>query len=234
MQNVQELEIIYNDEHIVVANKPGGLLAVPGRGPDKQDCLTRRLRARFPKMIVQPAVHRLDMCTSGLMVCAIDKASHRNLCSQFMQRRVKKRYLAVLEGTTTETKGEINLALRLDPDNRPLQVHDPIQGKEGITRWRKLAEKAGRTLVEFTPITGRTHQLRLHSAHAQGLGMPIVGDSLYGRGKDGEPMLLHAFSICFDHPSTGKLCRFTVQPPHHWNTILGACPLLFQPDTSAF
>ncbi|MCI5138389.1 MAG: RluA family pseudouridine synthase, partial [Candidatus Electrothrix sp. AR1] len=190
----KELEIIFADQQLVVVNKPGGLLAVPGRGPDKQDSVVSRLKAQFPDAIDQPAVHRLDMATSGLMLLALTTEAHRHLSCQFSQRQVDKIYIALLDGAVTEESGEIELRFRLDPENRPYQVYDPVQGKNGITRWRRLAlsgtlfgsEARPNTRIEFTPLTGRTHQLRLHAAHPSGLGCPIIGDSLYGSGKMGD------------------------------------------------
>ena len=207
------LDIVYQDDAIVVVNKPGGLLSVPGRGPDKQDCVVSRLRALFPDCIGQPAVHRLDMATSGLMVLVLTAEAHRRLSFAFESRDVTKCYVAVLDGQPRASAGEIQLPFRLDPDNRPYQVYDPVNGKMGITRWRKIDCSGGRSRVEFLPQTGRTHQLRLHSYHPRGLGCPIVGDSLYGSGKEGDPMLLHASGLQFPHPVTGEvICFFSPVP----------------------
>lgn len=200
----QRLDILYADEHLVVVEKPGGLLAVPGRGPDKQDCVTNRIKKIFPGCIAQPAVHRLDMATSGLMVLALTTAAHRHLSRQFADRLVKKRYEALLEGRVSEEKGEISLAFRLDPANRPWQIYDPVHGKMGITRWQRLEISAATTRVSLTPLTGRTHQLRLHAAHELGLGCPVIGDSLYGSGREGDPMLLHATFLSFVHPDSSS------------------------------
>ena len=208
-----ELTVIHRDPAFLVVEKPGGLLAVPGRGPDKQDCVVARLIRMYPQIIAQPAVHRLDMYTSGLMVVAVSREAHVNLSHQFEQRRVAKRYIALLEGIVGEEAGEIHLPFRLDPDNRPYQIHDPLHGKMGITRWRRLAAADGRTRIEFIPLTGRTHQLRLHAAHRLGLGMPIVGDRLYGHGREGEPMLLHASHLAFAPPGTGEQVSFDSPVP---------------------
>lgn len=193
--------------------KPSGLLSVPGRGPDKQDCVVNRIKALYPELIDQPAVHRLDMYTSGLMILARSAAAHKNLSRQFELRQVSKKYLALLDGVIHQTEGEIRLAFRLDPDNRPYQVFDPIQGKLGITRWKRLAIEGGRTRVAFQPLTGRTHQLRLHAAHPQGLGIPIVGDRLYGQGEEGDPMLLHASQLQFRHPRDGREMNIVSEVP---------------------
>ncbi|WP_457577351.1 RluA family pseudouridine synthase [Desulfomarina sp.] len=209
-----EKNILYNDDDIVVVNKPGGLLSVPGRGADRQDCIVTRLQQIFPDMIDQPAVHRLDMHTSGLMVFAMTKTAHRNLSIQFENRSVTKYYQAILEGILSGKEGKITLSFRLDPDNRPKQIHDPLHGKTGVTFWRNLGiEPMERTRVEFIPLTGRTHQLRLHAAHPKGLGIPIVGDYLYGSGNDGDRMLLHATFLEFIHPFKKKTVNFTSSPP---------------------
>ena len=205
--------IVHADAHLVVVNKPGGLLAVPGRGPAKQDCVVRQIKEMFPACIEQPAVHRLDQATSGLMVLAFTAGAHRKLNRQFSERLVKKKYVALLEGVVAAEGGEITLAFRLDPENRPWQVYDPVLGKTGITRWRRLEVCDRRTRVEFVPLTGRTHQLRLHAAHPLGLGCPIVGDSLYGSGQQGDPMLLHATELSFVHPATGERLVFCSPVP---------------------
>jgi tRNA pseudouridine32 synthase/23S rRNA pseudouridine746 synthase len=207
------LTIRYQDEVIAVVDKPGGLLAVPGRGAEKQDSVAFRLRHLLPWCIEQPAVHRLDMDTSGLMVLGLTTEAHRALSCQFAERRVGKQYLAMVEGVVGGETGEISLRFRLDPANRPYQVYDPVQGKLGVSRWRKLAVRSGRTLVAFTPLTGRTHQLRLHASHPLGLSCPIVGDRLYGAGQPGDRLLLHATWLRFEHPLSGAHCTFVSPPP---------------------
>jgi tRNA pseudouridine32 synthase/23S rRNA pseudouridine746 synthase len=153
------------------------------------------------------------MATSGLMVLALTAGAHRELSIAFESRSITKRYVAVLEGRVRADAGELKLPFRLDPDNRPCQVYDPVNGKTGITRWRKIDCSDGRTRVVFMPRTGRTHQLRLHASHPRGLGCPIVGDSLYGSGRQGDPMLLHASGLQFSHPVTGQvLCFFSSAP----------------------
>ena len=207
-----DVKIIHSDGAIVVADKPGGLLSVPGRGAEKQDCMVTRLRAIFPAMIEQPAVHRLDMYTSGLMVFAVTKEAHRHLNRQFENREVTKQYIAVVERVISREQGEISLPFRLDPENRPYQVYDPERGKLGISKWQNLGSAGEQTRILFTPLTGRTHQLRLHAAHHLGLNAPIVGDSLYGQGNDGDEMLLHATYLEFKHPVTGVAVSFTSDP----------------------
>lgn len=209
---MSRLDIVHQDAAIVVVNKPGGLLAVPGRGPDKQDCIVNRVKAVTPGCLEQPSVHRLDMDTSGLMVLALKTTSQRHLAKQFENRQVKKIYLALLQGIVDPDEGEIELAFRLDPENRPHQVYDPVQGKVGLTRWRKLGVEDGCTRVEFVPVTGRTHQLRLHAASEHGLGCPIVGDRLYGTGSEPGQLLLHASYLSFVHPESGLPVEFRSKP----------------------
>jgi len=208
-----DLNIIHEDPLFVVVNKPGGLLSVPGLGPENQDCVVSRLKRLYPDCIEQPSVHRLDQDTSGLIVMALTKAAHRNLSVQFMNRLVGKRYMALIDGVVEVDAGVIELSFRLDPDNRPYQVHDPINGKPGVTRWRKIAVEDGRTRVEFMPLTGRTHQLRLHSAHPEGLGFPIVGDRLYGTGTGPGQLKLHASVLRFRHPKTRESLDFSLPAP---------------------
>ena len=207
------LRVVHLDGWCAVIDKPGGLLSVPGRGPDKQDSVVSRLRSLLPWCLAQPAVHRLDMATSGLMVLALTAPVHRHLSAQFARRQVAKEYVALLDGRVDGEGGEIRLAFRLDPDDRPRQVYDPEGGKEGVTRWQRIGERHGRTLVRFEPRTGRTHQLRLHAAHPLGLGCPIVGDSLYGHGCPGDRLLLHSAALQFMHPATGELLTFASPPP---------------------
>lgn len=213
MAPAANLDILYRDSHLVVVNKPGGLLSVPGRGPDKQDCVVNRLKALTPSCLAQPAVHRLDMATSGLMVLALTAASHVALSRQFAERQVDKKYIALLDGVPKEQSGEIQLAFRLDPNNRPHQVYDPVQGKIGISRWRLLSSENKISRVEFIPFTGRTHQLRVHAAHALGLSCPIIGDPLYGKGREGDQLMLHATQLAFFHPSSEQRVLFTSAPP---------------------
>ena len=194
------MQLLYYDAAMIVVDKPGGLLSVPGRGPDKQDCVVNRIRNMFPGCPSHPAVHRLDMYTSGIMVLARTREAQRNLAIQFEKKIPQKRYTAVLDGIVRARQGSITLQFRVDINNRPYQIFDPLNGKEGTTQWRTIAFENGRTRVEFRPLSGRTHQLRLHAAHEFGLGTPIVGDSLYGNGREGEQMMLHATSLTLNHP----------------------------------
>ena len=208
------LEILYRDSQIVVINKPSGLLSVPGRTEDKQDCVVSRLKKLFPHCIEQPSVHRLDMETSGLMVYALTKEAHRNLSMQFEAGTIHKKYLALIDGVFNhnEYQGELRLKFRLDVDNRPHQIYDEVNGKLGITEWKKEGtelyaapdgSKRRVTKILFTPHTGRTHQLRLAASDPHGFGIPIVGDSLYGHCQPGERLMLHACELEFRHPVSG-------------------------------
>lgn len=227
------LKIIYRDKSIVVIEKPSMLLSVPGRGEDKQDCAVNRLKTLIPECIEQPSVHRLDMETSGILIMALNEQAHKNLNEQFSKGLVHKKYIALLDGVLEksegkaapkrgETSGRIVLKFRLDVDNRPHQIYDEINGKTGITEWEKLGiqlwqnpltgKKKKVTRIEFTPCTGRTHQLRLASSHEYGLGLPIVGDTLYGKCEEGERLMLHAWKIEFKHPVSGKKMCFECPP----------------------
>ncbi|MDC7223569.1 MAG: RluA family pseudouridine synthase [Spirochaetales bacterium] len=205
--------IHYVDSRLILACKPSGLLSVPGRGPDKQDCLIRRLQEDYPEALV---VHRLDQGTSGLMVFARDRECQRLLGRQFEEKRVSKEYEALLLGELPSREGRAEFSQRLDPDNRPYQIIDPVQGKSGVTEWLVLEteEREGQIVsrVRYFPRTGRTHQLRLHSRE---LGAPIGGDALYGRGvcEEFPRLMLHAASITFDHPASGEPVTFTLPVP---------------------
>lgn len=207
------MDILYLDRDLVVIDKPAGLLSVPGRGEDKQDCAVNRIKTLYPGCIDNPAVHRLDMDTSGLLVLALTKEAHRELSMQFEARTVEKKYVAVLDGILKSDGGRMELPFRLDPDNRPYQVYDREHGRIGITLWKRLRVYDGRTRVEFVPLTGRTHQLRIHSASPKGLGTPIVGDRLYGTRKEGERLLLHAGYLSFVHPYTKEKISFEAETP---------------------
>lgn len=210
------LEIIYQDSELVVVNKPSGLLSVPGRGEDKIDSVTHRVQQLFPDCIATPAVHRLDMDTSGLMVVALTAHAQRNLSIQFQDRRTKKYYEALLEGrldeNTDEKSGRIELPFRLDVDNRPIQIYDEEYGKMGITNWCQLGIEGEYTRISFEPVTGRTHQLRLHAYHEKGLGIPIVDDPFYGNGTRAGAMKLHACELSFYHPQTEEWLTFSAAP----------------------
>jgi tRNA pseudouridine32 synthase/23S rRNA pseudouridine746 synthase len=206
------LTILHEDPTFVVVNKVSGMLSIPGRGPEKIDSVSHRVRQMFPDCIQQPSVHRLDQDTSGLMVVALTKEAHRELSRQFQDRETSKRYLALLEGKIEAERGTIELPFRLDVDNRPRQIYDEVHGKMGLTHWERLAYEGPYTRLAFVPITGRTHQLRLHSAHEKGLGTPIVGDNLYGNGIESGQLKLHACALSFTHPETGVRMSFESEP----------------------
>jgi tRNA pseudouridine32 synthase/23S rRNA pseudouridine746 synthase len=202
-----EPRVIFEDDWLVVVDKPVGLLSVPGRSAALADSVLARLRQRYPGATGPLLVHRLDLDTSGLLLAAKDEATHRALAAMFARRELTKRYVAWLDGELALARGdagEIELPLRVDLDDRPRQIVDDAHGKPALTRWRVLARRDGRTLVELSPHTGRTHQLRVHCAHARGLGLAIAGDALYGRGELAAPrLLLHAEALAFAHPRTG-------------------------------
>lgn len=200
-----EPRAVHEDEHLLVVDKPSGLLTVPGRGAALQDCVVSRLRARLPEATGPLAVHRLDLDTSGLLLVAKSLDVAKALQGCFARREIEKRYVAWLDGDVAGTHGHITLPLRVDLDDRPRNIHDPVHGKPAHTEWRVLARAGGRTRVAFTPHTGRSHQLRVHAAHPAGLDAPIVGDRLYGRTPpdDDERLQLHAERLAFVHPVTG-------------------------------
>ncbi len=212
-EHIGSIEIVAEFETFVVIRKPAGMLSVPGRGPDKADCAASRFRELFPDAIDQPAIHRLDMETSGLLVMARTVESHRAISRQFEQRIVDKEYVAIVDGVVEESHGRIELPFRLDVENRPYQIYDEQYGKIGITDWKKLSVENGQSRIHFFPVTGRTHQLRLHSAHPKGLGFPIVGDCLYGTGTDYVSMKLHAAFLAFNDPITGERLEFNSEIP---------------------
>ncbi|MCK6548514.1 RluA family pseudouridine synthase, partial [Myxococcota bacterium] len=204
-----ELPVVFEDRWLVVVDKPSGLLSVPGRGVHLADSVATRLRARDPAITGLVAAHRLDLDTSGLLVCAKDERTWSALQKQFAARDVDKRYVAWLDGDVRGDHGVVELALRVDVDDRPRQIHDPIHGKPACTEWRVIERRDGRTKVALVPKTGRTHQLRVHAAHPLGLDAPITGDRLYGRAA--ERLMLHAEAIAFTHPHTGA--RITLERP---------------------
>lgn len=185
----------------VVIDKPAGLLSVPGKGADKQDCAASRVRAAFSHAAGPLVVHRLDMDTSGLLLLGLDADAQRDLSRQFEQREVEKSYIALVEGVPPGEAGEIDAPMRLDVERRPYQIVDWAQGKPARTRWAVTAIEADRTRLKLWPLTGRTHQLRVHCAH---IGHPIVGDVLYGSGVEGGGegrLMLHAAELVFRDPT---------------------------------
>ena len=195
-----ELEILWEDDHLAVVRKPAGLLSVPGK--EKLNSVYEWAHKHYPEADGPLLVHRLDMATSGLLLIAKNKRIHQQLQAQFERREVKKRYVALLERPTLPAKGTIQLPLCLNPNDRPRQIVHPTLGKEAVTRYEVVGQQDGHTRVHFYPETGRTHQLRVHAAHPEGLNNPIVGDTLYGRPD--KRLYLHAERLEFTHPVTGK------------------------------
>ncbi len=204
------LEYLYDDDQLVVVNKPAGLLSVPGRGEDKQDCLWRRVQQTFPTARI---VHRLDQATSGILVLALNAESHRHLSMQFQQRTTDKRYKAIVSGLLEQDEGRVELPLRCDWERRPLQMVDHEQGKPATTDWYCTLRDEENNCSHMTliPITGRSHQLRVHM---QALGHPILGDRFYAPSSEAEQysrLHLHAEMLAFDQPVNGA--RLTFESP---------------------
>ncbi len=202
----EELEIVFEDEWLVVVNKPSGMLSVPGK-EEEADSVYHRVKARYPEATGPMIVHRLDMATSGLLLVAKTKEVHQHLQEQFMNRSIKKRYVALLDrseqnGLPEET-GTINLPLCLNPLDRPRQMVSEEYGKPAVTEYRILNYSDKYIRIAFYPLTGRTHQLRVHAAHHQGLNCPILGDELYGKKAD--RLYLHAEYLEFRHPVYGDI-----------------------------
>ena len=202
------IDEVYDDQWLTVLNKPSGMLTVPGKA--LEDSLLIRYRAFHPEAVGPIVVHRLDQETSGLVVFAKDKETHKALQQQFESHSITKRYIALLSGILPLGRGRIDLPIRPDVDDRPRQRVDYEHGKPAVTRYRVLGHRDGMTRVEFEPLTGRTHQLRVHASHPMGLNCPIVGDRLYGTASI--RLMLHAQSIAFIHPATGKLMEFECMP----------------------
>ena len=215
----EELEIVFEDEWLLIVNKPAGMLSVPGKAEDR-DSVYHRLKKKYPEATGPMIVHRLDMATSGLLLVAKTKKVHQDLQAQFANRSIKKRYVAVLDGIVlSERTGRIELPLCLNPLDRLRQIVSKEYGKEAITEYKiiseseKIIDESERSINEprkytrivFYPLTGRTHQLRVHAAHPEGLGCPILGDELYGKKAD--RLYLHAEYIEFRHPIYGDIFR---------------------------
>lgn len=204
------ISLRYADSALLVLDKPPGLLSVPGRGADKQDCLSVRVQRLYADAQI---VHRLDMATSGLMLLARGASAQRLLSAAFAERRISKRYVAVVDGylpTPPDDWANINFPIRVDWPHRPLRVVDPVHGKACLTRWRVLAHDSrhAKTRLELEPITGRSHQLRVH---LKALGHPILGDTLYGCARTqalAGRLLLHASTLELVHPLSGQHMRF--------------------------
>jgi tRNA pseudouridine32 synthase/23S rRNA pseudouridine746 synthase len=211
------LTVVHATDRYVVIDKPAGLLSVRGKGPDKSDCVAERVRTAFPRARGPVVVHRLDMDTSGLLVLALDEDAQRELSEQFERRRVRKAYIALVDGLLAVQRGEINVPMRPDIDRRPVQIADWTFGRPAVTRFDVLALETDRTRLRLEPVTGRTHQLRVHCAHPLGLGTPILGDVLYGPPQidpaSAGRLMLHAAELAFREPGTGVEVRFVSTPP---------------------
>ncbi|WP_246095612.1 RluA family pseudouridine synthase [Saccharicrinis carchari] len=203
-----DLKIIFEDEYIAVINKPAGFLSVPGKATE--DSVYLRMQKKFPHATGPLLVHRLDMSTSGLILMAKDKDIHKNLQQQFLERTVQKRYVALLDGIIARDEGFIDLPLRVDLQDRPRQLVCYQHGKAAKTKFKVIGHIEGKTKIHFFPITGRTHQLRVHAAHPQGLGTPIVGDDLYGNKNT--RLFLHAEYLAFRHPVSDKAIKVMANP----------------------
>ena len=204
------LRLVHLDETLIVADKPSGLLSVPGKGEDRADCLISRLRAEYPDVLL---VHRLDLDTSGVIIFARTRAAQADLGRQFEERRVKKVYLARVSGEMRDDSGTVDLPLIVDWPNRPRQHVNHETGKPAQTDWRVVRRGDGETRVRLMPRTGRSHQLRVHMA---ALGHPILGDPLYAQGpaRDDHPrLMLHAESLRLRHPQTGVTMGFSAPCP---------------------
>lgn len=205
------LEVLFADAALAVIVKPPELLSCPGTSTPDWDSVSRRVPALFPPAEGPILAHRLDAATSGLMVVALTSDAHRLLSQQFAQRTVHKAYEALLDGVVDGDAGLIDLPMRGEWRLRPRQVIDPVHGKTAQTRWSVLARDGARTRVRLEPITGRTHQLRLHAADARGLATPIVGDRIYGTAAD--RLYLHACALSFTHPIDSRRLRFESRAP---------------------
>ena len=203
------LSVLHEDAHVVLVDKPSGLLSVPGRGPHLADCMLSRLQAAFPDALL---VHRLDRDTSGVMIFALTRHAQRHLGLQFERRHVRKTYVARVWGEIIERTGEIDLPLCVDWPNRPLQIVDHENGRPAQTEWRVVRKGDGETRMRLMPKTGRSHQLRVHM---QAIGHPILGDPFYAKGSAREypRLMLHSESLRFRHPDGGKGTTISSRAP---------------------
>ena len=204
----ETLNVVYDDQWLTVLNKPSGMLTVPGKL--LEDSLLTRYQAAHPEAVGPIVVHRLDQETSGLVMFAKDKKTHKALQQQFENHTIIKRYIALLDGIVTQDEGTIDLPIRPDVDDRPRQRVDLELGKSAVTHYQVLERGDGMTRIALEPLTGRTHQLRVHCSHALGLNCPIVGDRLYGRAA--ARLMLHAQCITFNHPAMGNTMTITCDP----------------------
>nr|WP_228037834.1 RluA family pseudouridine synthase [Nodosilinea sp. LEGE 06152] len=208
-----EIPVLYQDQWLIAVDKPAGLLSVPGRYSDRQDSVLTRLRSALPEGAFLQPVHRLDQDTSGVLLLALDAETHRQLCQQFEQRQVQKAYQAIVVGTVAKSSGIIDLPLWGDPTQRPRQQVNWQQGKPSQTKFEVLHREGALARIAFYPLTGRTHQLRVHAAHPQGLNAPIWGDRLYSHSKPGQRLHLHAERLQFIHPHKQDAISFNSPLP---------------------
>jgi len=204
----EDIEIIFTDDDLIVVNKPAGLLSVPGR--IMKDCVLNRLKITYPDVVV---VHRLDLDTSGLLVLSQSRKATSDLNRQFRERTISKQYIAVVDGTVKQNEGDIRLPIAPDPVNRPRQLIDNVNGKSAHTRYEVIEKFGNRTRLLLTPITGRSHQLRIHLAE---IGHPILGCDLYADDQVSAAatrLLLHASGLMFRHPSSKEQLNFSSDPP---------------------
>lgn len=204
------LDIVYRDEDIIVLNKPSGLLTVSGRLPEHQDCLETRVQRVLPSAVI---IHRLDMATSGIIVMALNKQAQARIGRQFEKRQTSKTYIARVFGNIAKDSGSVDAPLICDWPNRPKQKIDNENGKKALTHYKVLAREQGTTLVELTPVTGRSHQLRVHMLS---INHPIIGDRLYAHSEAlalSPRLALHAQSLTIYHPTTNELLTFNIECP---------------------
>ena len=209
LKEKKEIEILYEDADLLVINKPHDLLSVAGK--EIKDSVYSRIQKLYPNATGPLVVHRLDMSTSGILLIAKSEAIYKALQAQFINKTIQKRYVALLDGVLKEGEGKIDLPLRVDLNDRPKQLVCYEHGKKALTQWETIEAIGTKTKVYFYPITGRTHQLRVHAAHQLGLNTPIVGDDLYG--KKSNRLYLHAEKITFKHPTSKKEVSFTAPAP---------------------
>jgi tRNA pseudouridine32 synthase/23S rRNA pseudouridine746 synthase len=207
--STEEIAILHQDKDLLLVRKPDLLLSIPGRHPLNKDCLITRLQQHYPTASI---VHRLDLDTSGIMVIPLNKPTHAHISRQFQQREVKKSYHAVVFGVVEEDEGEVALPIAVDWENRPRQKICHERGKSALTRFKVLKREQDRTRVLLKPVTGRSHQLRIHMRE---LGHPILGCDMYAHEKAlgmAERLMLHASTLEFQHPSTGEWLRGDCPP----------------------
>ncbi len=199
--------ILHEDDHLLIVDKPSGLLSVPGKPLEHRDCLQSRLEALRPEALL---IHRLDMETSGIMVFARTRLAQRHLNWQFERRQVSKTYIARVAGQVADDSGQVDLPLTADWPNRPRQMVCHARGKPAVTLWSVLNREAGATRVELRPQTGRSHQLRVHMKE---IGHPILGDPFYGDPRSADRLQLHASVLEFRYPDGGAWVRFETAVP---------------------